>query len=143
MSLMGIFDFMRKKQLPRVPDHADLLVLLGLVASAKDYAHAFYQKHYVLIDEAIRVIAVIEKHHQGLAKSMRLTKTALPEMTCKVRGLWEATILEDDVRLHLNQEMEVFVSSAARILQDTSCPDLLRQCLWMLSAGALSWAPLS
>jgi hypothetical protein len=60
---MGIFDFMRKKQLPRVPDHADLLVLLGLVASAKDYAHAFYQKHYVLIDETIRVIAVIEKHH--------------------------------------------------------------------------------
>jgi hypothetical protein len=140
---MGIFDFMRKKQPPRAPDHADLLVLLGLAASAKDYAHAFYQKHYAVIDEAIRVVATISNHHQDLAKSMRLTKTALPEMTCKVRGLLDAAILDDDVRNILNQEMEVFVSGAAKLLQDTSCPDLLRQCLWMLNSGALSWMPIS
>lgn len=140
---MGILDFMRKKPPPRAPDNADLLVLLGLVASAKDYAHAFYQKHYAVVDEAIRVVAMIGNHHQDLAKTMRLTKAALPEMTCKVRGLLEAVILEDDVRNKLNQEMEVFVSGAAKLLQDTSCPELLRQCLWMLNAGELSWTQIS
>jgi hypothetical protein len=140
---MGIFDFMRKKQPPSAPDVADLLVLLGLVASAKDYAHAFYQKHYAVIDEAIRIVAKIGSHHEGLARHLRLTMTTLPEMTAKIRGALDEAFRDDEVRNTLNQEMEGFLSGAVRLLQDPSCPDLLRQCLWMLNSGALIWTPIS
>lgn len=140
---MSIFDFMRKKQPPSVPGHADLLVLLGLVASAKDYAHAFYQKHYAVIDEAIRIVAKIGSHHEGLARQLRLTMTTLPEMTVKIRGVLDDIFCDDEVSNILDQEMESFLSGAVKLLKDTSCPDLLKQCVWVLNSGALSWMPIS
>ena len=138
---MGFLSFLRKAPAVHSPDVADFLALLGLTASAKDFAHAFYQKHYVVIDEALSLCAAIRMRRSGLARILDFTQISPEETAGKIRVALGDAVLEAELAEMLDAEMPELLMKIGVLLQDSSCPDRLKMCQWM--AQELEWVPVA
>lgn len=134
---MGFLSFLRKSSAVHSPDVADLLTLLGLTASAKDFAHAFYQKHYVAIDEALSLCVAIRTKRSALVRLLDFTQISPEETAAKVRVALSEAALDDELAEVLDARMPELLIKIKRLLQDSSCPDRLKLCQWM--AEELEW----
>lgn len=137
---MGFLSFLRKAPAVHSPDVADFLALLGLTASAKDFAHAFYQKHYVLIDEALSLCAAIRVQRSGLARILDFTQISPEETAAKIRVSLSDSAPDAELMEMLDAQMPELLIKIEKLLQDSSCPDRLKLCQWM--SEGLEWVPL-
>jgi hypothetical protein len=137
---MGFLSFLRKAPAVHSPDAADFLALLGLTASAKDFAHAFYQKHYVVIDEALGLCAAIRVRRSGLARILDFTQISPEETAAKIRVSLSDSMIDAELAEILDAQMPELLAKIEKLLQDSSCPDRLKLCQWM--GGGLEWVPI-
>lgn len=138
---MGFLSFLRKAPAVHSPDVADFLALLGLTASAKDFAHAFYQKHYVVIDEALSLCAAIRVRRSGLARILDFTQISPEETAAKIRVALSDSVLDAELAEMLDARMPGLLMKIGVLLQDSSCPDRLKMCQWM--AEGLEWGAIA
>lgn len=138
---MGFLSFLRKAPAVHLPDTADFLALLGLTASAKDFAHAFYQKHYLVIDEALKLCAGIRAQRSSLARILDFTQISPEETAEKIRVSLRDSALEAELAVMLDAQMPELLGKIEKLLVDSSCPDRLKLCQWM--AENLVWTPLA
>lgn len=137
---MGFLSFLRKTPASRLPDTADFLALLGLTASAKDFAHAFYQKHYVLIDDALKLCAAIRTQRSGLARILDFTQITPEETAAKIRVSLSESLADEELVALLNSEMPEILLRIEKLLIDSSCPERLKLCQWM--GEGMEWVPM-
>ena len=137
---MGFLSFLRKAPAVHSPDVADSLALLGLTASAKDFAHAFYQKHYVVIDEELGLCGAIRVKRSSLARILDFTQISPEETAAKIRVSFIDSVPDVELAALLNSQMPELLAKIERLLLDSSCPDRLKLCQWM--GGGLDWVPI-
>jgi hypothetical protein len=137
---MGFLSFLRKAPTVHSPDTADCLALLGLTASAKDFAHAFYQKHYVVIDEALNLCAAIRVQRSSLARILDFTQITPEETAVKIRISLADSFPDVELSDLLDAKMPELLAKIGGLLHDSSCPDRLKLCQWM--GEGLEWVPL-
>src|SRR5688572_4542444 len=119
---MALFGLFRKPPVSILPDVADLLVLLGLTASAKDCAHAFYQKQYRVIDAAVELRSAIKNDHPDLERLLTITQAPAKATADRVRGWLARTAVSGDLVEVLDSQMPAMHAAIATMLEDRSCP---------------------
>ncbi len=138
---MAVFDFLRRPTPPKIPDACDLLILVGLVASGKDCAHAFYQKHYAVIDDALALRSGLRPMRSDMAQMMRITAEDSSTLAARLRTLLFQKRPASSVATYLDAAVPTILSRVPKLLADTSCPAMLSQCRWM--AESLQWPGIS
>ena len=133
---MGLLGFFNKSSKPeKAPDDFDCLAAISKVGAIKVRSHAFYQKHRLLVEAILEFQALLRGKDSLVGRTLVSTLPTVEATAQSLRQRFAENEALEELRPTVDARIREFMPQLLPILEDTSHPEYLNECRWIIEAA--------
>ncbi len=143
LNFMAWYNIFRKSGEPEqaVADEFDFLAAIVRFASIKERSSAFYQKHRLVVDQALEFVNGLRAESRDLGFMLTGSGIPLAKVAQTVRDRIGGLSLSLKAQESVDTGARELVTTFGPILADLSRPAYLDECKWIIKSACATSAP--